>query len=450
MRRTAEKIQYFTRREERGQNPFIGFVSYQHFRDEALYSDVVVVPGRRMTETENFECYPVPADVPQNGRNEGFYPDTTVAYFRILWKEYEPRQGEYRDGIIRELLDRAREKGQTVMLRLMPHSTRACDDVPDWLKQIVDCPERPEGARVKDSPTDPLYLELFGKAIERIAEQFDDDPTLDVVDICLPGAWGEGHNLHLYAPEVLKEHVDVYTRCFQKTHLIGQVASPWLVNYANETRPVGWRGDGTGHGEHMREKFPQAEAQMPEVWKKAPVSFEAFYWLGEWKRQGWDLDEIIELTLKWHISTFNAKSLPIPHAWRDKIQYWNSRMGYHFALDYFACPEAASGADEIQIRFCIDNYGVAPIYRDIPLMLRLTDGKRSYEFELGIDIRTWLPGKTENSLWLRLPGDIEPGSYKTELGIIDEHIPMIYLATDAAADGKYYIVGQINIEEKTR
>ena len=49
-------IRYFGKKEEDGQNPYIGFVSYQHFRDEELYSDVIVKPGGGMIETENYEC----------------------------------------------------------------------------------------------------------------------------------------------------------------------------------------------------------------------------------------------------------------------------------------------------------------------------------------------------------------------------------------------------------
>ena len=217
------KVNHFNYKEERGQNPYIGFTSFQHFRNDPLYSDIVVKPENNMRETEDVEPYPVPAHVPQNGREEGFYPDSTVAYIRILWKEFEPVQGEYHYEVIEDVLRKADECGQTVMFRLMPHSTRAEDDVPDWLREIVDCPIRPEGARLKDSPKDPLYLELFGKAWEKIAEKYDDDPRLDIVDICLPGSWGEGHKIEEYPEEVLKAHMDVYTRAFKNTHLLGQV-----------------------------------------------------------------------------------------------------------------------------------------------------------------------------------------------------------------------------------
>ena len=59
-------------------NPYIGFTSFQHFRGEALYSDCIA--GKSVgTETENYECYPVPQGVEEKGREQGYYPDTTVA-----------------------------------------------------------------------------------------------------------------------------------------------------------------------------------------------------------------------------------------------------------------------------------------------------------------------------------------------------------------------------------
>ena len=66
MRQKATQMKNFNKQDEQGQNPYIGFVSYQHFRDEELYSDIIVRPENGMTETENYECYPIPSNVPQN------------------------------------------------------------------------------------------------------------------------------------------------------------------------------------------------------------------------------------------------------------------------------------------------------------------------------------------------------------------------------------------------
>ncbi len=175
----------------------------KHFQGDPLYSDSIVKPENNFTETEAFECYPVPEKVPQNGLSEGFYPDSTIAYIRVLWKEFEPEDGQYNYAFIEDILAKAKAVNQKVMFRLLPHSTRESDDVPDWLKKIIPCPARPEGVREKASPTDPLYLKYLGRAIRKIGERFDDDPTLEYMDITLTGAWGEGSHREGFKDEDL-------------------------------------------------------------------------------------------------------------------------------------------------------------------------------------------------------------------------------------------------------
>lgn len=445
MIKTPTETRYFNYKREEAQNPYIGIVSFQHFRGEALYSDCVVLPENNYCETEHYECYPVPGYVEQKGREQGYYPDTSVVYIRILWKEFEPQRGVYNYDFIQDILDKAKAHDQTVMFRLMAHSTRACDDVPDWLKELIPCPERPDGMRVKDSPTDPLFLELFTLAVRRLGERFDSDPRLETVDISLPGSWGEGHNLHLYSPEALKNIVDTYLDVFKNTQLMSQLSRPELLYYANEITDVGMRGDGLGEPRHTNISYPPMLLQNTELWKRAPVSFEAYWWAGEWQRKGWSLDAVIDYTLKAHISTMNLKSLPIPFEWRDKIDYWVSKMGYHFAVDFFKYPKTAAPGDVAEFVLGIDNIGVAPIYHRVPLKIRLK-GEKCCELATGIDIRNWLPGKQTNTIGVALPQGIEKGDYDVEIGIYNQNVSGIYLATDAPRDGIYYNVGKITIE----
>ncbi len=445
MKREPTEQTVFTHKEEPIANPYIGFTSYQRFRGDPLYTDIVVSPENNKTETEATECYPVNKSLEQTAGMEEFYPDTEVAYIRILWKDYEPRRGEFRNDWVAGILEKAREKGQTVMLRLMPHSTRACDDVPEWLRALIPCPERPEGKRVKESPEDPIYLQYFGEAVEALAERFDADPTLDVMDISITGAWGEGHRCDDYPREALERLVDVYTHSFRNTRLIGQVAAPWLIDYACQTVPCGWRGDGVGEAYHMTVKYPNAAAQMPDLWKTAPVSFESFWWLGEWEREGWDVDEAIEKTLAWHISTFNAKSFPIPEKWRDKIRFWLSRMGYHFDLRCFAYPSRARTGDVLRFKMQVENRGVAPIYNAIPLRLRLRGCGKDYLFTTGVDIRTWLPGEHTVTFEVVLPQDVRTGMYDVELSISGENTPVVRWETQGEWDGIFFKTGRVEV-----
>ena len=443
MIRIPTEKQQFTATDGPVSNPFIGFTSYQRFRRDPLYSDVIVKPENNKTETEATECYPVSESAVRHHGGPGFYPDTPVAYIRLLWKDFEPERGVFDYARIAEILQKARANGQTVMLRLMPHSTRKSDDVPDWLKALTPCPERPDGMRVKDSPADPVYLKYFGEAVEALARRFDPDPTLDVMDISITGAWGEGHKCDTYPREALEELADVYTRCFPNTCLIGQAAAPWLSVYASKTKPCGWRGDGVGEAYHMNVKYPNVAAQHPDLWKTAPVSFECFWWLCEWQRQGWDPDEIIEKTLSWHVSTFNAKSFPIPDEWRPKINGWIARMGYHFVLRAFEYPETAEAGDILRFRLRVENRGVAPIYRNIPLRLRLKAGNRECIFTTDVDVRAWLPGEHTVTFDIPLPGDLPAGDYETGLSVSGENTPVVQWETKGETDGVFLKTGRI-------
>ena len=108
----------------------------------------------------------------------------------------------------------------------------------------MPCPERPDGKRVKDSPNDPRYLKLFGKAVEELGKRFDKDETLDCVDVSLGGAWGEGSML--FPEEDMKTLMDIYVRVFPNTKLLGQFIRVNMLkhidDYTNEELfEIQWR-----------------------------------------------------------------------------------------------------------------------------------------------------------------------------------------------------------------
>lgn len=433
---------YFNYKREEQQNPYIGFTDFQHFKGGALYSDLIVRPENNMTETEHVECYPVPDYVEEKGREQGYYPDCSVVYIRILWKEFEPREGEYNYAFIEDILNKAKACGQTVMFRIMQHSTRESDDVPDWLKEKIDCPARPEGMRVKDCPKDPRFLEYFGRAIKAFGERFDENPTLAFMDISLPGAWGEGSHVDWFTEEQLENFVDVYTDVFKNTLLIGQTSIPQLIEHSSGKTSIGWRADCIGRPSLTYERMPPLAMRMGDIWKRGHVSFESYWWLGEWKRQGWDIDKIFETLLSWHVSTFNAKSLPIPLEWKDKVDDFISKMGYHYKINYAEYPETVNGGEAFTVKIEIENVGVAPIYTKIPFVVRLKNGDSEVKIDTAADIREWISGKHRVETVLTIQ---EVGEYDLEIAITDGE-QSLYFCTDAARDGKYYKIGKINVK----
>lgn len=444
MIRKPTKTVAFQHGKEQGQNPYCGIVSFQHFRGEALYSDIVVKPENHLCETENVECFPIPDYVEQEGRAQGYYPDTSVAYIRVLWKEFEPEQGVYNYAFLENILAQARTHSQSLIFRLMAHSTRACDDVPDWLKTLIPCPERPDGKRVKDSPTDPLFIRLFCQAVRKLGERFDSDPVLDAVDVSVPGAWGEGYNLHLYPAEDIRYIFDTYVEAFPNTQLLSQFCHAEILQYLRRKTNVGWRADGLGHPYHTDNLYPPNIEPISDYWKTAPVSFEAYWWMTEWKRQGWELTDIIDKTLEWHISTFNPKSIPIPYEWEEQVTYWLSKMGYHYAIDSFSYPQQAKGGDELELTLCVENIGVAPSYHATPLYLRLAS--TDVVVKTPVDIRKWLPGKHMETLCLPLPPQLPAGTYHIELSIWDETVKNVFFATNAPYCDGWYRLGKLTVE----
>jgi len=299
--------------------------------------------------------------------------------------------------------------------------------------------------RKKDSPTDPLFMELFLEAIRKLGERFDSDPWLDAIDISLPGSWGEGYKLELYPDDLFKTIVDVYAKAFPNTQLFTQVSRPELIEYARKYTNVGWRGDGLGNPPHTEEFYPPWIEKISEQWKVAPVSFESYWWLCEWMRKGWDIDRVIEKTLEWHISSFNPKSMPIPTEWSEKCKYWISRMGYHYTIKAVTYPEAADAGTMVQIRVDLENTGSAPCYKKLPVVLRIVGNEMIYDFEQSCDITRWLPGAYTENLSMKLPCDIEGGEYDVEFGILSPHADAVYLATNAERDGAFYKIGTIKI-----
>ena len=441
---------FYSYKKEEGINPYVGFMSFQHFRGEKLYSDLIVLPENNYCETEKVECYPVSRGTEENGRAEGYYPDGKIVYIRILWREFEPERGVYNYDFIDQIIKDAKAHGQSLIFRLMAHSTRAEDDVPYWLRALVDCPERPDGMRVKDSPTDPFFIDLFCDAVRAFGERYDSEPTLDMIDISLPGAWGEGHNLHLYPDNTLEKIVDTYTSVFKETRLCAQCSRADLIAYANKKTalPVGARGDGFGNPKHMNDIYPPMMDKISEIWKTAPISFEAYWWLGEWDRKGWDLDAIIERSLEWHVSSFNAKSMPIPEHMREKVDAWIDKMGYHYSISSARYPIATKKGDEITLEICIDNVGVAPIYKKLPLLVRLVGNGGAHVATSAVDVTKWLPGKNTEIITFKIPRNIPEGEYGLEIGIKCDDGEMLYFATDAERNDGFYTLGKTEITKR--
>jgi hypothetical protein len=107
-------------------NPGIGFTTFQRFNGDRLNE------GLGWTEGFPIDYQPFTGTLTNQD-----HPLTSIAYFRVYWKFVEPEAGAYRWDMLDKALATARDRGQTLMLRIAPYGTGQDNDVPAWYRQLV-------------------------------------------------------------------------------------------------------------------------------------------------------------------------------------------------------------------------------------------------------------------------------------------------------------------------
>ena len=74
------------------------------------------------------------------------------------------------------------------------------------------------------------------------------------------------------------------------------------------------------------------EPEFKTCGKRSPVSLETCYTVPGWKERGYDVDYILAQGLRWHVSTVNIKSSPIPANGKAKFEEFQKKIGYRFIL----------------------------------------------------------------------------------------------------------------------
>jgi len=117
-------------------------------------------------------------------------------------------------------------------------------------------------------------------------------------------------------------------------------------------------------------------------------------------------------------------------------------MGYHYVIDSIEVPDVPN--DSLEVKLQIDNVGVAPIYRRLPLCIKLSGEVAEQVFETDVDIRKWLPGKAEEAIVLDTK-NLPKGKYTLSIGIVSPIYPNVYFAIDAPYDNGFYRFCEITL-----
>jgi len=189
-------------------------------------------------------------------------------------------------------------------------------------------------------------------------------------------------------------------------------------------------------------------AGVQEVWKRSPVSLESCGVPETWKRYGWDVDYNLDQALRWHVSTLNIKSSPIPPEWEKKFEDFEKKMGYRFILRRLEYPRMVRPGEMMPVHMWFLNAGVAPVYRKYILAVELYASNGEAVIKTPADITTWLPGDAVFDSTLYVPESLKPGEYHFRVGLLDPRTerPAIKLAIEGRQPDGWYDLGAIQVQ----
>ncbi len=429
-------------------NPGMGITTFQRFNGQELN------PPLTWSESGPVTRLPQAATKPD-------FPEASISYCRWYWSVIEPEPGKFRWDIIDLALQEARAHGQTLAIRLMPYSNK--DPLPAWYRNSgarrANKPTDKDGDIWQPDFTDPLFLKDWGELVAEAGKRYDGNPTLDSVDISSVGYWGEGWSNYMPPFSFQKPLIDIWLQAFQHTHLLMNFDQPQALAYGTE-HGAGWRLDCLGdmrsksHSPEMLDQYPQevVRAGIQNVWQRSPVSLETCGTPSSWKKNGYNVSYILAQALRWHISSLNVKSSPIPPEWQSQFEDFQKKMGYRFILRRLEYPNAVTTGAMMPVHMWWLNAGVAPIYRKYRLAVELQSASGSTIVQVPADIRKWLPGDAVVDDSLYVPANLASGTYKFRIAMLDPRTqqPVIRFGMQGRQADGWYDMGSLTVEKSEK
>lgn len=400
--------------------------------------------------------------------NLGDLPSAS-AYFRLYWRDIEPRDGEIDFAQFDSLLARAKEAGQKLAFRVMCVGTnRDAMHVPDWLREL-GCPgwEFTYGDRGPVRWTPDMDSELFQdrhfRLIGELGRRYDGHPDLDLVDIGTVGLWGEWHmsgtDVDVPSPATRRRIIETYLAAFPTTPKVMLIGDADGMRQATSAG-AGWRADCLGdmggfssNWNHMEGMYPGQirETNAGDAWKRGPVAFETCWDMRKWADEGWDIRHIFDYALDYHASYVNNKSAPIPDGGLPEVERLLRRVGYRLVLQSatYRPDMVVGGAQTVEMTW--ENIGVAPPYHDYRVALRLRpDDDDAIPHVADISTRGWAPGSHNARATIVAPAGSAPETYSLDVALVSAitGVADAPIAIAGRMDDGWYPIGRVTVESQ--
>jgi hypothetical protein len=254
-----------------------------------------------------------------------------------------------------------------------------------------------------------------------------------------------------------RELLDLFFEAFPKTPLLVNFDEPKALEYGVK-RGAGWRldcwGDLGGRGKgmaHMLDMYPQQVVRtgIGDAWRQWPVSLETCGTPGSWKQwaggySAAQLQDIFDQALRWHATSINIKSTPIPKDWQPAWDEFQKNIGYRLVLRRFQYPRTVKAGRMMTVASWWVNKGVAPPYGDFVLAFEIG----GVVTKTGADLRKWLPGDQIFDGNLYVPEAVKPGEHKLRVAVLDVRTgeAAVKLAIAGRQADGWYELGGIRVE----
>ena len=255
--------------------------------------------------------------------------------------------------------------------------------------------------------------------------------------------------------------IDIWVQAFPRTPLLMNFDEEKSLAYGVQ-QGAGWRLDCLGDmrsqyweswhrkWSHMLDFYPLqvVRAGAQDVWQRSPVSLESCWVPGYWFKQGWDVDYILSQALRWHVTSLNIKSTPLPPEWKKQFDEFQKKMGYRFILRRLEYPKAVKAGRMMPVSMWWLNAGVTPVYREYWLAIELRSPSASAVIRTDADVRKWLPGDAVFDGSVYVPETLKPGTYRVRVGLLDPRTgqPAIKLAIEGLQTDGWYDLGDVSVE----
>lgn len=415
----------------------------------------------------------------------------SIFYVRWRWSDMEPTEGRYAwkyDRNFQELIAGAKARGLRLAFRVYVCGwDNAKPATPEFVFKAGAKGQGHPGAGGKSFLTpnadDPVFRAKLEKFIAAFAAEFDDPKTVDFIDGCGLGRWGEGHSLTLgdgkRVGESLKWVAETYAKYFKKTLLGWQIGGAVGARAELNTiiRPLDFVVRRDGLGSRWMDNDIGA---IREAFPRNPLFAERCYWgahlrpdqiagmeprLGKnWK--GWkDIDTAaVDQAIELHANTLDLRTVVDTArfmSYPDLVLRFRREGGYRLAPDEVTCPDSVKAGETFEIKNSWRNHAVGVL----PNLNRRWGSKYRPAWALfdeagrrivgtptvasDVEPGEWLKGKAYPCVTkMTVPAGTPAGRYRIACAILNttkDGMPDLNLALKSPRHGSWYFVGETTV-----